>query len=101
MYHIGTISDILRQGVGSFGSVVRALDFYPGDRGSSPIRDVGFFQTMHHFLVTNFHIRKTVFRKPNEPSHKNQQCGCKPDPTQTKLCKQGRRLETGNLGFIK
>ena len=32
-------------------SVVRALDFYPGDPGSNPIRDVGFFQTMHHFLV--------------------------------------------------
>ena len=37
---------------------VRALDFYPGDPGSNPISNVGFFQTMHHFLVTNFHIRK-------------------------------------------
>ena len=58
MYHICTISDILRQGVDSFGSVVRALDFYPGGPGSNPIRDVGFFQAMYHFLVTNFHIRK-------------------------------------------
>ena len=40
--------------------MVRALDFYPGDPGSNPIRDVGFFHTMHHFLVTNFHISKTV-----------------------------------------
>ena len=38
--------------------MVRALDFYPGGPGSNPIWDVGFFQTMHHFLITNFHIRK-------------------------------------------
>ena len=41
--------------------MVRALDFYPGGPGSNPIWDVGFFQAMHHFLVTNFHIRKTPF----------------------------------------
>ena len=40
--------------------MVRALDFYPGGPGSNPIWDVGFFQTMHHFLVTNFHIRKKL-----------------------------------------
>ena len=34
--------------------MVRALDFYPGGPGSNPIRNVGFFQTMHNFLVTNF-----------------------------------------------
>ena len=49
MYHICTISDILRQGV---NSLVRALDFYSGGPGSNPIWDVGFL------LVTNFHIRK-------------------------------------------
>ena len=61
MYHISTISDMQRQAVDS-GSVVRALDFYPVDAGSNPIRDVEFFlfQTMHHFLITNFHIRKTI-----------------------------------------
>ena len=57
MYPISTISDILRQGV-DFGSVVRALDFYPSGLRSNPIRDLGFFQTMHHILVTYFHIRK-------------------------------------------
>ena len=64
MYHISTISDMPHQGVDFFGSVVRALDFYPVDLSSSPITDVGFFffffQTMHHFLVTNFHIRKIL-----------------------------------------
>ena len=30
------------------------------DRGSNPIIDAGFFQTMHHFFVTNFHIRKSI-----------------------------------------
>ena len=59
MYHIGTISDILRQGVDSLAQVVRALDFYPDDSGSNPTRDVGFFfQAMHHLLVTNFRMRK-------------------------------------------
>ena len=53
MYHICTISDILRQGV---DSLAQWLD--PGGPGSNPIRDVGFFQAMYHFLVTNFHIRK-------------------------------------------
>ena len=57
MYPIRTPSDILRQGV-DFDSVVRALDFYPGDPGSNPIRDMGYFQTMHQFLVANLHVRK-------------------------------------------
>ena len=39
--------------------MVRALDFYPGDPGSNPIRDVGCFQTKHHLSVTNFHIRNS------------------------------------------
>ena len=39
--------------------MVRALDFYPGDLGSNPMRDLGFCQTIHHFLFTNFHIRET------------------------------------------
>ena len=43
--------------------MVRALDFYPGGRGSNPIWDVGFFQAMHHFLVTDFHIRKMGARR--------------------------------------
>ena len=44
-----------------FGSVVRTLDFYPGGLVSIPIWDVGFFQTMHQFLVMNFHIRKIIY----------------------------------------
>ena len=40
--------------------MVRELDFYPGGPGSNPIGDVGFFQTMHHVLFTNFHIRKSL-----------------------------------------
>ena len=42
--------------VASINGSVRALDFYPGGPGSNPIRDVGFFQTIHHFLDTNIHI---------------------------------------------
>ena len=42
-YHIRTISDIMRQEVGLFGSVVRALDLYPGGPASNSIRDVEFF----------------------------------------------------------
>ena len=41
--------------------MVRAFDCYPGCPGSNPIRDVGFFQTMHHLLFANFHIRKMGF----------------------------------------
>ena len=50
-----------RSGWQIFGSVGRALEFYFGGQGSNPDRDVGFFQTMHHFLVTNFHIRKACY----------------------------------------
>ena len=46
--------------VAAQNAVVRALDFYPGDLGSNQIRDVGFFQRMHHFLFTKFHVRKTT-----------------------------------------
>ena len=35
-----------------------AQDFYPGDFGSSPVTDVGSFQTMYHFSCTNIHICK-------------------------------------------
>ena len=38
----------------------RALDLYPDDPGSTHTRDVGYFQAMHHLLVTNFHIRKII-----------------------------------------
>ena len=41
--------------------MVRALVFYRGGLGSNPIRDVGFFQAMHHLLFTNFHIRKKLY----------------------------------------
>ena len=37
--------------------------FYPSGPGSNPISDVGFFQTMHHCLVTNFHICKMGARR--------------------------------------
>ena len=49
--------------------MVRALDFYPGGPGSNPIWDVGFFQAMHHFLVTNFHIRKNKNKQINQDKH--------------------------------
>ena len=62
VYHISTLSDLLCHGVDS-GSVVRASDFYTGDLGSDPIRDMGFFQTMYHVLFTNFHIRKMGARR--------------------------------------
>ena len=37
-----------------FGSVVRTFDFYPGNRGSNPIRDVGFFSSYASFLIYEF-----------------------------------------------
>ena len=37
-----------------FGSVVRALDFYPGSPGSNPIRDVGFFSNCASYLYYEF-----------------------------------------------
>ena len=55
--------------------MVRALDFYPGDPGSNPSWTCDFFQTMHHFLVANFHIRKmgALRDSPIESnSHKNE-----------------------------
>ena len=53
MYHIGTISDILRQRV-DFGSVVRALDFYSGGPGSNHVKDAGFFSSYASFLSYEF-----------------------------------------------
>ena len=47
IYHISTTFDILRL----FGSVVRALDFYPGGPGSNPIRDMGFFSNYASFFT--------------------------------------------------
>ena len=43
--YISTISDILRQEVDFLAQWIR-----------NPIRALGFFQTMHHFLVMNFLI---------------------------------------------
>ena len=37
-----------------FGSVVRALNLSPGDPGSNPIRDVGFFTNYASFLLDEF-----------------------------------------------
>ena len=52
MYHISTISDILPQGV---NSLAQWLEHWI----STPAVQVRIlFQTMHHFLVTNFHIHK-------------------------------------------
>ena len=45
MHPISTISGIVCQEVDpfrAFGSVVRALDFYPGDQGSNHFGDMGF-----------------------------------------------------------
>ena len=56
--YVGLEADILSQRVDSLAQCrVRALDFYPGDPDSNPIniKEVGFFQTMHHVLFTNFH----------------------------------------------
>ena len=62
MYHISTTSDLLRQGVDSLAQWLKHLIF------NSP--DV--FQTMHNFLVTNFHIRKMgALRKWSNESFKN------------------------------
>ena len=63
MYHISTISDNTASGSRLFGSVVRALDFYPGGPGWNPIRDVGFFSNYASFepprgKTNNLHRRK-------------------------------------------
>ena len=58
MYHISTISDILRQGVDSLAQWLEQWISTPAVRVRIPSGTWDFFQTMHHFLVTNFHIRK-------------------------------------------
>ena len=58
MYHISTISDILRQGVDSLAQWLEHWISTPAVGVRIPSGTWDFFQTMHHFLVTNFHIRK-------------------------------------------
>ena len=58
MYHISTISDILRQGVDCLAQCLEHWISTPAVRGRIPSGTWDFFQTMHHFLVSNFHIRK-------------------------------------------
>ena len=58
MYHISTISDMLRQGVDSLAQWLEYWISTPAVRVRIPSGTWDFFQTMHHFLVTNFHIRK-------------------------------------------
>ena len=52
-WEIGLVDHMMREDM-----MVGALNFYPGDSGSNPDRDEGFFQTMHHYLVPIFYIRK-------------------------------------------
>ena len=54
MYHISTISDILRQGVDSLAQWLEHWIFTPAVRVRIPSGTWDFFQV----LVTNFHIRK-------------------------------------------
>ena len=61
MYHICTISDILRQGVDSLAQWLEHWISTPAVRVRIPSGTWDFFQAMHHFLVTNFHIRKNIF----------------------------------------
>ena len=58
MYHISTISDILRQGVDSLAQWLEHWISTPAVRVRIPSGTWDFFQAMHHLLVTNFHIRK-------------------------------------------
>ena len=58
MYHICTISDILRQGVDSLAQWLEHWISTPAVRVRIPSGTWDFFQAMHHFLITNFHIRK-------------------------------------------
>ena len=61
MYHICTISDILRQGVDSLAQWLEHWISTPAVRVRIPSGTWDFFQAMHHLLVTNFHIRKNVY----------------------------------------
>ena len=58
MYHISTISDILRQGVDSLAQWLEHWISTPAVWVRIPSGTWDFFQAMHHLLVTNFHIRK-------------------------------------------
>ena len=60
MYHISTISDILRQGVDSLAQWLEHWISTRAVRVRIPSETWDFFQAMHHLLVTNFHIRKIV-----------------------------------------
>ena len=60
MYHISTISNILRQGLDSLAQWLEHWISTPAVRVRIPSWTWDFFQAMHHLLVTNFHIRKTV-----------------------------------------
>ena len=60
MYHISTISDTLRQGVDSLAQWLEHWISTPAIRVRIPSGTWDFFQAMHHFLVTNFHIRKKM-----------------------------------------
>ena len=62
MYHICTISGVLRQGVDSLAQWLEHWISTPAVRVRIPSGTWDFFQTMHHFLVTNFHIRKIILR---------------------------------------
>ena len=57
MYHICTICDILRQEVDSLAQWLEHWISTRSVRVRIPPGTWDFFQTMHHFLVTNFHIR--------------------------------------------
>ena len=63
MYHISTISDILRQGVDSLAQWLEHWISTPAVRVRIPSGTWDFFQAMHHLLVTNFHIRKNMDKK--------------------------------------
>ena len=58
MDHISVISEILGQEDDILAQRIEHWISNPVRMGSNPIMDVGFFQTMHHFLVTHFHFRK-------------------------------------------
>ena len=54
MYHICTISDILRQGVNSLAQWLEHWISTPAVRVRIPSGMWDIFQTMHHFLFANF-----------------------------------------------
>ena len=75
MSHISTISDKLRQGVDALAQWLEHWVSTPAVRVRIPSGTWDFFQTTHHILVTNFHIRKMGARPGYGPtesySHKN------------------------------